>query len=136
VRDDNPNGPGSVDVYLANPVGPASPAEVKAVRAYLASLKALGTGPLRCFPATLLKVPLVASLRNATNPNAIPEAIQRLVALQSDYPLGEPLFRSRLIDELVDVPSGTIDVRLTSPAKDVQPARTDAIVFEPLLTIL
>ena len=24
VRDDNPNGPGSVDVYLANPAGPAT----------------------------------------------------------------------------------------------------------------
>jgi hypothetical protein len=136
VRDDNPNGPGSVDVYLANPAGPASAAEVKAVRGYLASLKALGTGPLRCFPATLLKVPLVASLRNATNPNALPEAIQRLVALQSDYPLGEPLYRARLIDELVDVPSGTIDARLVSPAKDVLPARTDAIVLEPVLTLL
>ena len=136
VRDDNPNGPGSVDVYLANPAGPASAAEVKAVRAYLAGLKAVGTGPLRCFAATLLEVPIVAGLRNPTNPHAVAEAIGRLVALQSDYPLGEALYRARLIEELVDVATGTVDVRLVSPARDVLPKATDAIVFLPEITLL
>jgi len=136
IRDDNPNGPGSVDVFLATPAGPAPAEEVKAIRAYLASLKALGTGPLRCFPATLLEVPLVAKLRNGTNPNAIFEAIQRIVAFQANYPLGEPIYRSRLIEELVDVPSGTIDVRVSNPTKDILPKGTDAVVFLPQFTLL
>jgi uncharacterized phage protein gp47/JayE len=136
IRDNNPNGPGSVDVYLASAAGPVSMPEVLAVRQYLGGLKATGTGPLRCFPAGLLTVPVVARLRNATNPNAVPEAIQRLIALQADYPLGERLYRSRLIEELVDVPTGTVDVQLASPAKDVTPAPTEAVVFAPDFSII
>lgn len=136
IRDDNPNGPGSVDAYLATPAGPASIAEVMVVRSFLGKLKAVGTGRLRCFPATLLEVPLVAKLRNSVNPNAISEAIQRIVAFQATYPLGEPVYYARLIEELVDVSSGTIDVRLVHPTKDIMPGPTDAIVFNPEFTIL
>lgn len=89
VRDDNPNGPGSVDVYLANASGPASPAECAAAQAVFGPYEPLGSrGLWRYLPAVAHAVSITATMQlDGTNPNAIADAESALDWLQAVFPM-------------------------------------------------
>lgn len=89
VRDDNPNGPGSVDVYLANASGPASLAECAAAQAVFGPYEPLGSrGLWRYLPAVAHAVSITATMQlDGTNPNAIADAEAALDWLQAVFPM-------------------------------------------------
>ena len=89
VRNDNPFGPGSVGVYLANAPGAATPQEVAAVAAALAPLEPLGSGEYRYLAATEVNVALNALLElDGTNTSAPTNAAQAFQKIAAQWPMG------------------------------------------------
>jgi hypothetical protein len=91
VRTDNPNGPGTIAVILANAAGPATTAEVNAVLAglMLPSRFCLGCGGLSVVPAAAVYVSPVATLKgDGTNPNLAANCAAAIAALGLAFPIG------------------------------------------------
>lgn len=91
VRDDNPFGPGTVGLTLANAAGPATDPEVAAVQALVAarSVRPLGSGPVTAAKATLDALALSATvLGDGTNANLQADIEAALAALGGPYAIG------------------------------------------------
>lgn len=128
VRDDNPFGPGTIGVCLANAAGPASTDEQTAVAALLQPKKPLGSGGLFVFPA--VAHPLTVSgliLTDGSNPNAAAQANLALQALGATYSIGSAavikVYVDRIIATIMSVP-GVINIQRDgilglSPSADV-----------------
>lgn len=135
VRDDNPFGPGTIGVCLADAAGPATQEEVDAVAAVLVPIKPLGSGKLTVFAAAPQNVAIVAKLfTDGSNANAEANAQAALAALGVTYPIGSlqvvDLFRAKIVEVLMEVP-GMLNVRISSPATDVGLAPYAVIVLSP-----
>lgn len=89
VRDDNPNGPGTVDVYLATASGPASNDECLAAEAVFGPYEPLGSrGLWRYLPATAHAVNVTATLElDGANPDALANAEAALDFLEAVWPM-------------------------------------------------
>lgn len=149
VRDDNPAGPGTIWVYLANSSGPATTQEIATLQAYLDARKALGSSTLTVYAASTQAVAVTASstfsgsskIANQTAALALLEAALPMGAL-IDTNLIASLLRGQAVPTVevslvngdtfvatVSAPAfaGVTDVDLTLPAADVQiPAGTIA----------
>lgn len=88
-RDDNPNGPGSVDVFLAGANGPATLGECSAAEAAFKQFEPLGSrGLWRYLPATQRTVVVQAMLTlDAASQTALADAQAALAWLQSVFPM-------------------------------------------------
>jgi hypothetical protein len=105
VDDENPNGPGSADVWLANADGPATVAEVARVNAYMQARWGAGTGVLRVMAATERVVPFTARLfaldRSESN---IADAEAVIATLESITPLGSTRYSDDVTKALRSIP--------------------------------
>lgn len=130
-------GGGNVNIYVATDAGPASNAATIALYNYFSdtSIKPVGVPPIKFFAAPVFSQQLVATLFNATNPNAASEASSRIVAFQNARGLGEPLYVSRLYEELIDVASGTVGANIVSPTADIFPIAFSLLQFSTSLTV-
>ncbi len=157
VRADNPGGPGTIWVYLADSAGPASGGEIASVDAYLQPRKALGSSTLRCFAAAAHTVTITAALdQDGSNPTALAQAASALSDLRSAFPMGGVLDLA-LIEALlrgvpvfsadVDTVTGTrklylsapgfggvTGVTLTSPASPVALAANEVLAITAVLS--
>lgn len=89
VRDDNPFGPGSVGVFMANASGPATPQEVADVAAALAPLEPCGSGEYRYLRADEVNVVVNALLElDGTNVNAPTNAATAFQKIAAQWPMG------------------------------------------------
>lgn len=147
VRDDNPNGPGTVDVFLANAAGPASTEECNAAQAVFGPYEPLGSrGLWRYLPATARNVNVVAELElDGSNPDAIANAQSTLELLQAQWPMepGKKLDESLVAGILrggafgdLNIPGfiGVSDVDRTSPVDNVVLDVAEVLVFTIALT--
>ena len=99
VRTDNPNGPGTIGIVLANPAGPATNIEVAAVLAGLTARNrfCLGCGGLTASAAVALTIALTATIKgDGSNPNLGAQASAALALLSLAFPLGP----AQLVPEL------------------------------------
>jgi hypothetical protein len=88
IRDDNPFGPGSVGVYLANASGPATTDEIADLIAPLTPIEPLGSGEYRYLAANENNVIIQAVLDlDGTNVAAATNAAQALQKLAAQWPM-------------------------------------------------
>lgn len=101
----NPNGPGTIQVYLADAAGPATGPEVAAVSAGLNSpeVKPLGTGAATVVAATDHALVITATLlTSGTNPTVGAQAEDVLVTnLSPAFPIGAATLEPDLVRELL-----------------------------------
>lgn len=91
VRDDNPLGPGTIKVTVANAAGTATAGEISAVKAGLDAhnVRSLGSGKLVVVGATPHPLTLAAALdTDGSNPTVLAQAGAALLALARAFPLG------------------------------------------------
>jgi uncharacterized phage protein gp47/JayE len=103
VDDENPNGPGSTDVYLANDAGGATADEIAIVSAYYAIRRGTGTGPLRVLSATPRVLTYTATLYS-TSGNAVADAIAADAELTADLDIGAVVYRHEIVERLMSIP--------------------------------
>lgn len=92
VRDDNPNGPGTVEIIAASGSSPASSPELAALLAALGApgVKRLGSGALTAIGATTLTITVTGTLYgDGTNANLLAKAKQALDDLALVFPMGD-----------------------------------------------
>lgn len=133
--------PGVAFAYLADANGPVSAALATDVYNFLKARvrKPSGHYPVQVRQSTLLTVPLTITLySNGTNPDAQSDAAARLLSFQASLDLGPVVYKSRVVDVLVDVPSGIVglDEAALLPDGDIHPLETDAVVFDPTWTVV
>jgi hypothetical protein len=91
VRDDNPNGPGTIEVVLANAGGPSTSDENTAVLAGLGSAAkmTLGTGGLSVISAVTKTVSITGTIySDGTNQFLLANCINNLQFLARNFPIG------------------------------------------------
>lgn len=130
IDDANPNGPGSVDVWIANATGPATVGEVAAVDARLQAKRPKGTGPRRTFSATQLSQAVTGVVYATGNPDAATQASAAITALQSTAMLSGTFYRDAILDVVLDL-AGVYKFELATPAADIT-TTTQALVFTPI----
>jgi hypothetical protein len=124
VRDDNPFGPGTIGVALANAAGPASDVEVGAVASSLQPRKPLGSGALTVFPANARVITIGGSLiHDGTNPNVLTQARAALATMSATYPIGginffEKFYIDQVIAAIMAVP-GMQTINGLTPSSDI-----------------
>ena len=137
VRDDNPNGPGTTKVVLANASGPTTGPEVAAVLALLGSrsVRPLGSGALQVIAATALPLTITGTLLlDGSNAAAITQANAALVALGNSYDLGPAiLYLDRVIATLMGIPS-VVNIVTLDLAADLTIPEPDVLVITPAIT--
>lgn len=157
VRDDNPNGQSSVDVFLANAAGPATNAECLAAAAVFGPYEPLGSrGRWRYLPAIAKTLFVEATLElDGTNPDALADAEYALALLQAQWPmragskLDESLLRGvlrggRYAEYVVTDADGNeagvvgfrgvTDVDMSSPSDDETLGAEEVLVLNVTLT--
>jgi hypothetical protein len=130
--------PWTVEAYLADVAGPLSSSRVLAIYNYLKdrARKPGGNYPVLTRPATLMSVSQSITLySDGTNPNVQVNAAARLNAFLSTSQIGQTVYSSREIDELVDAADGCIAVSL-SPEADIVAGYSDAIVITPSYSVV
>ncbi len=134
LDDASPFGPGSMALYCASDAGPATTSELDIVRAYILPRQTLGGGSWRILAPEEQIVTIGGTLFASGNPNAVSDAGQALVALEAEVPLGGTLYRSAIIQKLMEV-FGVINVRLDTPPGDVVLAPGQVLVVAPDLVL-
>ena len=122
VDDANPNGAGSVDVYVATASGTASGTQVTTVDTYLQLRKASGTGELRTFAAPTYTNAVTATLysdgtRLSTDIEDDADAAMALLASEQAA-LGGYVYRAEITQRLMEI-EGVVNLTLATPAADV-----------------
>lgn len=119
VAADNPGGPGTVWVFLANSTGGASVQEVADADALIQERKAL-TANVSTFAATNLPTTIVATIYVRAADQAAAEAayVGIIAALMARLDIGGTLFLSQIIEDLMS-PTGVVNVVVSSPVADV-----------------
>jgi uncharacterized phage protein gp47/JayE len=132
VEDDNPHGPGSTELVLANPSGPATPSEVSAVQARLDTLRAVGSSTLTAVAAQSYELVLEgeALVKTAFLEAAKAAVDENLARLVEEHDLGEVLPYAQLVEEIMS-PDGMKNVKLTTPAPntDVTPGALSVLTI-------
>jgi hypothetical protein len=136
VDDANPNGAGSVDVYIATALATATVEQVAGALAYLTPLKAVGTGPLRVFAAPVYTQSVVATLTtDGSNGTAAADAAQALADLEASFTdLGGTLYPAAIVAALMGV-DGAVNAVVTTPAAPVVLGQADLLDLDPILTV-
>jgi hypothetical protein len=147
VRDDNPNGPGSVDVYLANATGPATNDECTAAETAFGPYEPLGSrGLWRYLPAIAKTVTVTGNVElNGENEDAIADAEAALESLSAQWPMRAGIkLDASLVHGIItggdyeqySLPGfrGVADLDLSSPLDDTLLDVAEVLVFVINLT--
>lgn len=140
IREDNPFGPGSIGICLANAAGPATTTEITLVANLLIPIKPLGSGLLKVFAAAPQTVTVRATLYGDGSNDAALVALgeSTLNQLQSTYPIGSlknlALYRAKLFEVLMQIP-GMLNAAISSPSADVALAPYAVIEITPNLSL-
>jgi hypothetical protein len=128
---------GVVNAYCANAAGPITGTLALEIYNYLLdpARKPVGNRPVRVSPATLKSQALgIVLYSDGTNPDVSADTLARLAAYQAALPVGPAtIFNSRLIDVIVDVPSGAVAATIDLVG-DITPGATDVLVLTPTIT--
>lgn len=126
---ENAQGSGTVRIFLAGPSGPVSSTAVTAVDAYIQVRRPLCV-KVTTLSSTARVVNVSATIRvKASYAGALlGRANQVLTELAQSYEMGDPVYRSELIERLMGI-QGVVDVVLSSPATDVFPLFGEAVSF-------
>lgn len=111
VQDDNPTGPGTIRVVMANAGGPSTVGENADVLAGLSApaTMTLGTGGITVVSATPLTIPVDATIYgDGTNPNLLADCTAALNALARNLPIGGDEDHIVPIALIVEVAMGAI----------------------------
>jgi len=141
VRDDNPYGPGTIGVCLANAAGPATAGEVAAVAAAVIPIKPVGSQKTKVFAATQQTQAVIARLYGDGSRDADLEAdaIIAIEKLSATYPIGSLatkfIFRAKIIQLLEQIP-GMKNVLLDKPEFDTPLAPYNVVQLVPSLTVI
>lgn len=149
VRDDNPLGPGTVAVYMANASGPASLSELAAAQALFGPYEPLGSrGRWSYLAAVPLSVTVTATVvSDGSNADLLTNITSALASLQAQWPM-EPgtLLDTALLAGILrggafteyGLPGfrGVTDVDLVSPASDQTLSASQVLVLIPDITIV
>lgn len=135
VYADNPLGPGSVRVLLANASGGATAAEVQAADDFVRPRKAIGTSTLALEAATNAVVEITGTIYVAAAFLAQAQAqhltdlatLQRETGIAGEIPLS-------VVYETLMAPNGVTKVTLTVPTGDTQLGTEETAVFDVDLT--
>jgi hypothetical protein len=119
VDDVNPRGPGTINVWLGGPDGPAVAPAVANADTLIQARRAL---PSNVLVQAAMGAPVVITgtvfARSREASELLAELQDRIRSLQSRISVGEVLYRSQLIEELM-APVGVYNVSLSGPAADV-----------------
>ena len=108
--DENPNGPGSADLYLANAAGGATAGEIAIVDPYCQARWRGGAGPLRTLSAVPVPIAYSATL-HTTNGDALAKAADADAYYTSILAIGGTVVRNQLIEFLMQI-DGMVDVSI------------------------
>lgn len=144
IDDANPNGPGSLDVYIAPATGTASGGQVTAMQAALEPQKAVGTGELRVFAAPLVTEGVTATLyTDGSNGSAQADADAAIAAMvptqdpgSTSVGLGGTLYVLGDIVPALMAVAGALNVTVSLPSADVVYGNADAVTFTPTITVV
>jgi hypothetical protein len=127
--------PGQVRVVVAGAAGPVSGPALAAVQAYLDE-RASVVADVTVVNATLVVVTVQATLycQAAYAGAALAAALEALAALQATLDLGSTVHRAALIEALM-LPTGMVNVVLTTPAADVPIAADQIASLSASLTV-
>ena len=116
VDDGNPDGPGTIRVYLANASGPASGAEITAANNYIQPRRAL-TSKVTTLAATAHVVPITATIEvlAAYAATALAAATANIATYSAALQIGEDVYLSEIFTALSS-PTGIRRVTITAPA--------------------
>lgn len=121
IDDSNPNGPGTIQVYLADAAGPATAPEVAAVDAGLNSpeVKPLGTGEATVVTAVDHPLTINATiLTSGDNPSVGANAISAIESrLSPAFPIGPATLTPDLVRELLMGATVTFATIATAPGE-------------------
>lgn len=134
VDDTNPNGPGSVDIYLATDSGPADAADVARVLDYVAARWAVGQGPFRAFAASTLTIAVTGTIKGpADSVSALTQATTALSDLEPTYAIGGAVvYLEQIRSALLVGVTGAVNVVLTAPAADTTITAGSIVSFTPV----
>lgn len=135
VEDDNPHGPGSCELVLANAAGPATPAEVAAAQLALDPLRAVGSATLTAVAAQAYGLVLEGEVRvsSAFLNSARAQVDENLARLVAEHPLGDVVVYEQLVEEVMS-PQGVKKVSFISPTSDVAIGSLSALTVTNKLT--
>jgi hypothetical protein len=130
VRDDNPL-PGEAWVYMATATGAVSGDDVVAAYDYFRSedIKPLSNKRLRFFAASIGVYTLTGPIYTDGEESSILLAQQRLSTYMTNYPLGSPIYRSRLADVIIDPTLGVQGVALAGIPEILTPGDVESVQF-------
>jgi len=136
IRDNNPYGPGSIGVVIANAGGGATGDELTRVDAYLQTKKALGSGELVVEPATAQVVIVRATvyIEPGYTSTIVLAAIEAaLDEYESEFSIGGLVYRAEVLQRIMAV-DGVYNAVLVAPATDVTINNTSIVSFSYTLT--
>jgi hypothetical protein len=115
VDDTNPDGPGSVWVYMARDSTPATAADVVLVDAYVTPRYKAGSGPFASKAAAVLTITIDGTIQGPTNEAAaLVQASAALSALAPTYAIGgDVVTYSQVHNALYDGVTGATQVTLS-----------------------
>ncbi len=133
VRDQNPRGPGTVDVVVWGQGGIGVDV-VADVNTYIQPRRPVKADVL-VYGATPVVIPVFATItvKIANRSSAQAAGLANLTKYQNSLPIHPTVYRAKLIDALV-TPDGVTDVQLTQPATDQILGIVEAAVFEVTAT--
>ncbi len=133
VRDDNPRGPGTVDVWLAAGDGPIPTADETLVRNYLLSL-ANPTADLQVENATSVTVNVSATLYySSAFATAVAAATDGIIGLIQSMPIGGTLGLDDVIKVLKDTPG---QIKVPIPLVLINSVNTDLTIASNTVAVV
>jgi len=135
VKDDNPNGPGTVEVVIANSGGTATAGEILLVDTALQAERSVGSGTLTVVSAATTTVTITATVyvASADRDAAEAEIDQALADYEAELNIGSDVLTYRLI-EILMAPAGVRNAVLTLPAADAVIGDDNVAVFAATIT--
>jgi hypothetical protein len=115
VDDTNPDGPGSVWVYMARDATPATADDVLLVDAYVTPRWGAGHGPFASFAAAVLTITITGTIKGPSNSaSALTQASAALDALAPTYAIGGAIvYAEQVRSALMAGVTGALNVTLT-----------------------
>lgn len=158
VQDNNPRGPGTLNVIVwgAGGIGSSDCTDDRvqpsttnippyypgtftpgAINTYLQARRGIGAN-LQAYPATetLISIQATITILPGYQATVQPRIVANLKALENSLDIGGLLYRNNIIDALLENTLGTVSVNLISPAADVQLSPGHVGTLVPALTFV
>ncbi|RTL09258.1 MAG: hypothetical protein EKK62_03195 [Acidimicrobiia bacterium] len=131
VDDTNPDGPGSVWVYMAREGSTATAEDVALVDAYVVPRWRTGGGPFKSYAASTLTITVSGTIKGPANSDsALEQASAALQALAPTYAIGEAVvYLEQIRTALMTGVSGAVNVVLSAPIADTSIPAGSIVAF-------